>query len=178
MGNYNSYNGRIAEVLAEVFFKKHGFLVQKYGIEHQVGIGLDLINSTISNNPSIKTIISKFMSMPDFTVIKLDKNRDLKSIFFIDVKYREYKNNEELNKALKKNGELHNQSEKYKNLWDVSVFIFLIAKIEGKIFSCYDSVNNISNDNFIKPLKKENYKWLDEKVLKEYNSKVINVFHD
>lgn len=186
MSDYNSYNGRIAETLAEVFFKKHGYLVQKYGVENQVGVGMDLIETHGVTNERAKNVVKKFMSMPDFTVMKLDNTSKLENIFFIDVKYRTYNTDDDFKQSLRKGGELYNQAEKYKALWDGSLFIFLIVNIKNKdtnkhkIFTCYDSVNNITFNEKISLLKIEskNCKWIKRNLLREYNSTVKKIFKD
>ncbi|RXK08034.1 hypothetical protein [Halarcobacter bivalviorum] len=178
MSDYNSYDGRIAEILVETFLKKHGYLVQSYGVEHQVGLGMDLINSTQVKNDNIKNIVTKYMSMPDFVVMKLCNNKNLEQIFFIDVKYRTFNSNNDFKEAISRNGDLYNHARKYKELWDGKTFIFLIAKIGNNVCSYYDSVNRITDHQFIRQLDTNNNSWLDIELLYEYNEKVTSLFKD
>lgn len=100
--NYNDYNGRISETIIETFIKKTGFLVQKFGVENQFGTGIDLLNSTNNVIEKGKGNIVKYMTLPDFTAIKVNSNGDMEQVYFIDSKYRSYDNKQHLIRELKK----------------------------------------------------------------------------
>lgn len=168
---YASYNGKIAEALIEVFLQKHDYLVQRYGVEHHLGIATNLIEPSNCKNDNAKKVMSKYMTMPDFVVMKLNKQNSIENIFFVDVKYKEFTNIDDFKSSLKKDGHIYEQALKYKNLWDGVVFILLIAKIEGKIYLYYGSVNKITDYSFIDKLEKKTNFWLNQEYLDELLSK-------
>ena len=62
-----NYNGRLAETVTEIFFKKHNYIVSKYGVENN--IHFEFIKNKISDNQDTKEVLSKIMTMPDFVIM-------------------------------------------------------------------------------------------------------------
>ena len=140
------YKGRLAETLAEVFFKKCGYFVTKYGVENSVNFQC-VVSDKNAIDESKKDIMSKIMTSPDFTIMELDENRKIKDVYLIEVKYRTFDTEYNFEKSLKKDGNIYKWAKKYNNLWDSNVLIFLIAKIDKTIITYCDSVDEIINTN-------------------------------
>ncbi|WP_457748834.1 hypothetical protein [Sulfurimonas sp.] len=181
MDKYN-YEGKVAETLVEVLFKKHGYLVKKFGVENQLDIGLDMFKTTKVKDKSAKESVAKFMAIPDFIVIKV-KNEQLKQLYIVEVKYRTFKKYSDFEASIKEGGDIYKQAEKYKELWDGKVHIFLIAKIKensdkkyDELQTYYGSVNLITDNKYIKSLDKKNYEWLQEEYFEEYKRYVDNFY--
>ena len=127
---YERYNGRIAETMAEVFLKRNGLLVQKFGIENTLGNSLSFMKRTMSLEDSEAVDgIKEFMSSPDLLVIKLNVKNEIINSFMMDVKWREFRDEADLVDSLL-SGDLNFQAKKYSRYWERS-FIFLFAVFKG-----------------------------------------------
>jgi len=132
-----SYNGRIAESLCEVFFRNNGYLVQKFGIENVLGNTLKLIDM-YNENLQNKEDLFKYMTLPDLLVMRIDKNNKLQENFLVDVKFRQFFSKEEfLNDK-----EIKNQAKKYQNFWG-NIYLFIIVDFGREIEIYFDKVENI-----------------------------------
>ncbi len=159
-----SYNGRLAESLCEVFFRNNGYLVQKFGIENVLGNTLKLIdmyNKHLEN----KEDLFKYMTLPDFLVMKVDKDNILQENFLLDVKFRHYYSKESFYKDLQ-NGDIKKQAQKYSNFWG-NIYLFIIVDFGDEVEVYFEKVDNIINGQ-IKTI--EEYGFNDEEVkrLKTY----------
>ena len=127
---YERYNGRIAETMAEVFLKRNGLLVQRFGIENTLGNSLSFVKRAISleDSDAIDSI-KEFMSSPDLLVIKLNTKNEIVNSFMMDVKWREFGDEADLVNSLL-SGDLNFQAKKYSRYWERS-FIFLFAVFKG-----------------------------------------------
>lgn len=79
---YNEYDYRVAETLVEVFFKKHGYLVQRYGVENVVG-GLEFMDSNNIENKDAQDVIKQIMTMPDLVLMKFSEPNKIKEVYLI-----------------------------------------------------------------------------------------------
>ena len=155
-----SYNGRLAESLCEVFFKNNGYLVQKFGIENVLGNTLKLIdmyNKDLEN----KEDLFKYMTLPDLLIMKIDEENKLQENFLLDIKFRYYLSKEEFIE----NNEIKNQAKKYKKFWG-NIYLFIIVDFGREIEIYFDEVENIL-ENKIKTLKEHSFK--DIEIRKIYN---------
>jgi hypothetical protein len=146
-----SYNGRLAESLCEVFFRNNGYLVQKFGIENVLGNTLKLIDMYNENLKNKKDLF-KYMTLPDLLVMKIDKENKLQENFLVDIKFRQYFSKEEF----LKDKEIKNQAKKYQNFWG-NIYLFIIVDFGQEIEIYFDEVKNIL-DNKIKTLKEYDFK--------------------
>ena len=154
-----SYNGRLAESLCEVFFRNNGYLVQKFGIENVLGNTLKLIDM-YNENLKNKEDLFKYMTLPDLLVMKIDTENKLQENFLLDVKFRQYFSKDEFFK----DEEIKNQAKKYQNFWG-NIYLFIIVDFGREIEIYFDKVENIL-DNKIKTLKEYNFK--NEEISKIY----------
>jgi len=166
-----SYNGRLAESLCEVFFRNNGYLVQKFGIENVLGNTLKLIN-TFNKDLENKEDLYKYMTLPDFLVMKVDSTNKLQDNFLLDVKFRQYYCKEDFKKDLK-NGEIKKQAQKYKNFWG-NIYLFIIADFGDEVEIYFDKVDNILEGK-IKPLDKHDFKKDEINKLKKYAQTIWGV---
>ena len=157
-----SYNGRIAESLCEVFFSNNGYLVQKFGIENILGNTLKLVNM-YNRNIVNKDDLLKYMTLPDFIVMKIDRENKLQENFLLDVKFRHYYSKEEFLNDLE-NGNIKEQAQKYNKFWG-NIHLFIIVDFGKEIEIYFDKVHNILNKN-IRSLNEYNFK--DEEIKKIY----------
>jgi hypothetical protein len=159
-----SYNGRLAESLCEVFFRNNGYLVQKFGIENVLGNTLKLVNM-YNDKLENKEDLFKYMTLPDYLVMKVDKNNQLQENFLLDVKFRHYYSKDDFYKDLKE-GDIKKQAQKYSNFWG-NIYLFIIVDFgdEGEVF--FDKVENIKNGK-IKTLDESSFKDEEIKKLKNY----------
>lgn len=118
--NYDIYNGRIAEALAEAFLRRNGYIVIRNGVEEFLGGVVKYLE------PTEKEQIYKLYTQPDFMCIKTDKNNKITGVYNIEVKQRYYKTYNEFEKSFKRNGEMYKEAEKYsKNHEDVFLMCFI-----------------------------------------------------
>jgi len=169
-----NYNGRLAETVTEIFFKKHNYIVSKYGVENN--IHFEFIKNKISDNQDTKEVLSKIMTMPDFVIMDLNSQNEINQVYLVEVKYRTFKSYNEFKFSLEKYGDIYKQAEKYRELWDGKIHIFLIANIDNKITTYYDSANRIVDQKFIRRLDKNNHIWIDKTILQEYNTYSERIF--
>ena len=154
-----SYNGRLAESLCEVFFRNNGYLVQKFGIENVLGNTLKLIDM-YNENLKNKEDLFKYMTLPDLLIMKIDKENKLQENFLVDVKFRHYLSKEDFFK----DEEIKNQAKKYQNFWG-NIYLFIVADFGREIEIYFDKVENIL-ENKPKTLKEYNFK--EEEIKKNY----------
>jgi len=143
-----SYNGRIAESLCEVFFRNNGYLVQKFGIENVLGNTLKLVDM-YNENLQNKEDLFKYMTLPDLLVMKIDESNKLQENFLLDVKFRHYYSKEEFFK----DEEIKNQAKKYSQFWG-NIYLFIIVDFGREIEIYFDKVENILKGE-IKTLKED-----------------------
>lgn len=159
---YERYNGRIAETMAEVFLKRNGLLVQKFGIENTLGNSLSFMKRTMSLEDSEAVDgIKEFMSSPDLLVIKLNGKNEIINSFMMDVKWREFRDEADLADSLL-DGDLNFQAKKYSRYWERS-FIFLFAVFKrAKEIKVY-IINAKDTAQSLVELKRDTkFAWLNE----------------
>jgi hypothetical protein len=159
-----SYNGRLAESFCEVFFRNNGYLVQKFGIENVLGNTLKLVNM-YNKELKNKNDLFKYMTLPDFLVMKIDKENNLQDNFLVDAKFRHYYSKKEFYKDLK-DGDIKSQAQKYNNFWG-NIFLFIIADFGDEVEIYFDKVENILAGK-IKNIKEYNFKNNEIKKLYSY----------
>ena len=170
---YEHYDGRIAETLAEVFLKRNDLVVQRFGAESLLGNSISFMErATVLESSIAENTIRRFMTSPDLLVIKLNDDNEIINSYMMDVKFRSYKNKQTFIKQISTNGELYSQAKKYNKNWDsVYLFLFLHLKDEKDVELYFLSVEEILKDNFA-PIKIENdeiFEWLD-------NSEIANLY--
>lgn len=171
---YEHYDGRVAETLAEVFLKRNDLVVQKFGAESLLGNSISFMErATVLESSSAETTIKRFMTSPDLLVIKLNEENEIINSYMMDVKYRSFKNKHAFLKQISKNGEIYNQAKKYHKNWDsVYLFLFLNLKDEKVVEIYILSVEDILNDKniYLKIEEDESFGWLDnQEISKLYN---------
>lgn len=179
---YEHYNGRLAEAMAEVFFNKNGLMVQRYGVEHTMGNALGMIKRTQKvETEEAKKVMTRFMSSPDLLVIKLDDENRILNSYFFDVKYRQFNSRKEFQQSLIENNDLYKHAKKYHINWDeVHLFLFAHFKNEQKTEVYVLNVGEISRGDLLKPqtLKKDTeFYWLEDSSVNElckYANRVWN----
>jgi len=159
-----SYNGRLAESLCEVFFKNNGYLVQKFGIENVLGNTLKLINMH-NNALKNKEDLFKYMTLPDFLVMKIDDKNLLQENFLLDVKFRYYYSKKDFYNDLKE-GDIKKQAQKYSNFWG-NIYLFIIVDFGEEVEVYFDNVENIIEGK-LKTLNEHNFKNAEIEKLKKY----------
>ncbi len=159
-----SYNGRLAESLCEVFFRNNGYLVQKFGIENVLGNTLKLVNM---HNKALenKEDLFKYMTLPDYLVMKIDDKNLLQNNFLLDVKFRHYYSKDDFYKDLE-NGDIKKQAQKYSNFWG-NIYLFIIVDFGDEVEVFFDKVDNIKNKK-IKTLDECEFKNEEVEKLKKY----------
>ena len=167
---YNHYNGRLAETLAEVFFNKNNLLVQNFGVEHIVGNALNFIDRTKAlETEDAKKVITRFMSSPDLLIIKLDEQNKMLNSFFFDIKYRSFNSRSDFYESLTQNHDLYKHAKKYKVNWDeVYLFLFAHFKNEHKTEVYILNVGEVSKGKVKNPptLNKDTeFYWLNDKSI-------------
>lgn len=170
---YEHYDGRIAETLAEVFLKRNDLVVQKFGAESLLGNSISFMErATVLESSIAENTIKRFMTSPDLLVIKLNDDNEIINSYMMDVKFRSYKNKQTFIKQISSDGELYSQAKKYNKNWDsVYLFLFLHLKDEKDVEIYFLSVEEILKDNF-SPIKIEDdeiFGWLD-------NGEITNLY--
>lgn len=170
---YEHYDGRIAETLAEVFLKRNDLIVQRFGAESLLGNSISFMErSTILEDNNASDTIRRFMTSPDLLIIKLNDENEIINSYMMDVKFRSYKNRQTFLKQLSNGGELYTQAKKYNQNWDsVYLFLFLHLKEEKEVEIYFLPVEDIMQSQF-NPIKIEDdmiFGWLD-------NSEIANLY--
>jgi len=168
---YENYNGRLAESVCEVYLKKHQLIVQRHGVEHLLGNSLALLGGkgTGEDTQAIAKI-TRFMSSPDFLVLKLDDQQRIVNAYYMDAKWREFKNEDACKRALSKGGELFKHAQKYAQNWD-DVYLFMIAvfkeskEIKAYMLSVQEIVEGSAELSSI--AQKAPFNWIDPVLTKE-----------
>lgn len=170
---YEHYDGRIAETLAEVFLKRNDLVVQRFGAESLLGNSISFMErATVLESSIAENTIRRFMTSPDLLVIKLNDYNEIINSYMMDVKFRSYKNKQTFIKQISSNGELYSQAKKYNKNWDsVYLFLFLHLKDEKDVEIYFLSVEEILKDNF-NPIKIED----DEIFGCLDNSEITNLY--
>ena len=162
---YEHYDGRVAETLAEVFLKRNDLVVQRFGAESILGNSISFMERAIVlENSSAGNTIKKFMSSPDLFIIKLNEENEIINTYMMDVKFRSFSNKKIFFQKIAKDGEIYNQAKKYNYNWEsVYLFLFLNLKEEKNVEIYFLSVEELLQENFI-PKKIEDdeiFAWLD-----------------
>lgn len=179
--DYENYDGRIAETLAEVFFKKNGLVVQKFGTEAILGNSLSFMQKTsLLEDMNASETIKKFMTSPDLLVIKLNEQNEMINSYMMDVKFRSYNSKSDYEKELQQGGELYKQAQKYFQNWgNVYLFLFIHLKTERTLQICIASVKSIvdSEQKEYELEKNSSFTWLEKSKVKELYAKAQAIWN-
>jgi len=178
--DYENYDGRIAETLAEVFLNKNELVVQKFGAENILGNSISFIHkASLLEDINASDTIKRFMTSPDLLVIKLNDNNEMINAYLIDVKYRSFANNTLFEKAVQKGGDLYKQAQKYQSNWNsVYLFMFIYVKDEHSLAIYIEPVSDILSQKKFMPLGKNNsFKWLSSDTIKELHVKASSIWN-
>jgi len=178
--DYENYDGRIAETLAEVFLSKNELVVQKFGAENVLGNSISFIQKTsVLEDINASDTIKRFMTSPDLFVIKLNDKNEMINAYLMDVKYRSYANSSLFEKAVQKGGDLYRQAQKYQSNWNnVYLFMFIHVKDENSLAIYIESVSDILSQKKFTPLEKNSsFRWLDSDTIKELHVKASSIWN-
>lgn len=178
--DYENYDGRIAETLAEVFLNKNELVVQKFGAENVLGNSISFIQKTsVLEDINASDTIKRFMTSPDLFVIKLNDKNEMINAYLVDVKYRSFANSSLFEKAVQKGGDLYKQAQKYQSNWNsVYLFMFIHVKDENSLAIYIESVSDILSQKKFTPLEKNNsFKWLGSDTIKELHVKASSIWN-
>lgn len=172
---YEHYDGRVAETLAEVFLKRNDLIVQKFGAESLLGNSINFMQrSNMLEDAQAAQTIKRFMTAPDILAIKLDEKDRIVNSYFMDVKYRTFASKELFLQSIKNGGELYSQAKKYQQNWDrVYLFLFLHLSNAKSVEVYILPVKDILEDGF-EPLEIRNdynFGWLENDEIEKLHKK-------
>ena len=180
--DYVCLEASLAESICAYFYRKHGYMVQPFGIETIVGNAfyfLDVKNHEDTKKKAMP-IIHRCMTMPDFLVIKPSKNNGIQETYLVEAKYRTYKDYKEFQQAYIKDGdgELKKTATKYLNLWG-TLYMFIIVKFayNNSVHIYYDTAQNIS-DGYLHGLDyvDSTRKWINKEIREEIVAQCQKIF--
>ena len=178
--DYVCLEASLAESICTYFYRKHGYMVQPFGIETIVGNAfyfLDVKNHAETNDKA-SPIIKKYMTSPDLLVIKPSKNKAIEQTYLVEIKYRTLKDIDDFKKSFQdEKGDLRHEAQKYLDNWGV-VYMFIIVKFsKSKNVHVYiDTASNISK-GFLRGIDhKDHKKWIQPSIRKEIEAQCQKTF--
>lgn len=157
--NYDIYNGRIAEALAEAFLRRNGYIVIRNGVEEFLGGIVKYLE------PTNKEQVYKLYTQPDFMCIKTENNNKITGVYNIEIKQRYYEAYNKFMESFRCGGQMYEEAEKYsKNHEEVFLMCFITHphyddkdKLVHEIY--YGSANKVKDPN---SGEYKDFLWLDK----------------
>lgn len=179
--DYLSLEASLAEAICAYFYRKHGYMVQPFGIETIVGNAfyfLDVKNHEDTKKKAMP-IIHRCMTMPDFLVVKPSENNGIQETYLVEAKYRTYENFQEFKDAIEKpDGYLRQIGKKYFDLWE-TLWLFIVVKFtyNNSVHIYYDTAYNLSQGLSPRKLEHKLYThWIKKEIREEIEIKCQKAF--